>query len=126
MASSSGDFRDSDFPDFRSPNNSSLLSDKFRKIFEDVLGALFVVNTEGIVEYANKKYLEIFRISREDVVGKPVPEDCREGFDYVLKTGESIIGQIFKSSKRMTRNKIADTSVAEEKGRYSFVCRLFP
>ena len=108
MQSSISDLTDSDFPDFRSPNNSGLLSEKFRKIFEDALGALFVVNREGIVEYANKKYLEIFRISREDVVGKPVPEDCREGFDYVLKTGESIIGQIFKSSRRMTIiNKIA-------------------
>lgn len=51
MTLSSGDFRDSDFSDFRSPNNSTLPSEKFRKIFEDALGALFVVNREGIVEY---------------------------------------------------------------------------
>jgi len=102
------DFRESDFPNFQSTNESTLLNEKFHKIFEDALGALFVINREGIVEYANKKYLEMFRLGMDDVVGKPVPEDCSAGFDYVLKTGESIIGQIFKSSKRLTIiNKIA-------------------
>ncbi len=108
MILSGDDFRDSDFPNFQDTNESTLLNEKFRKIFEDALGALFVVNREGIVEYANKKYLELFKLGMEDVVGKPVPEDCSAGFDYVLRTGESIIGQIFKSHKRLTIiNKIA-------------------
>ena len=108
MASLSNDFRTSDSPNLRAADETSILKNKFRTIFEDALGALFVVNKDGIVEYANKKYLEIFRVTREEVVGKKVPEDCRAGFDYVLKTGESIIGQIFRSSKRLTIiNKIA-------------------
>lgn len=108
MILSGDDFRDSDFPNFQGTNESTLLNEKFRKIFEDALGALFVVNREGIVEYANKKYLELFKLGMEDVVGKPVPKDCSAGFDYVLRTGESIIGQIFNSQKRLTIiNKIA-------------------
>jgi transcriptional regulator with PAS, ATPase and Fis domain len=107
MTSDSG-FHDSSMKDQGSKNDLNALRDKFEKIFEDALGAMFIVNKDGIVEYANKKYLEVFRINREDIVGKPVPNDCKEGFDYVLKTGESILGQIFRTPKRLTIiNKIA-------------------
>ncbi|WP_035254492.1 sigma-54 interaction domain-containing protein [Desulfatiglans anilini] len=108
MTSLDRDSRGSDLQDFESATEMNLLKEKFQNIFENALGALFVVNKEGIVEYANKKYLEIFRVTKEEVIGKKVPQDCRHGFDYVLQTGESIIGQIYRSSKRLTIiNKIA-------------------
>lgn len=83
-------------------NDLDVLKDKFEKVFEDALGAMFIVNKDGIIEYVNKKYLELFKITKEDIIGKPVPVDCKEGFDYVLETGESIVGQIFRTPRRLT------------------------
>ena len=91
-----------DGPDQGTGNDLDGLRDKFEKIFEDALGAMFIVNKHGIVEYANRKYLETLRIRKEDIVGRPVPVDCRAGFDYVLRTGESILGQIYRSPKQLT------------------------
>lgn len=102
------ELHDSVFKDQGTQNDLYALRDKFEKIFEDALGAMFIVNKDGIVEYANKKYLEVFRITQEDIIGKPVPKDCKEGFDYVLRTGESILGQVYRTPKRLTIiNKIA-------------------
>ncbi len=102
------EFQDSVFKDQGIKNDLYALRDKFEKIFGDALGAMFIINKDGIIEYVNKKYLELFKIAKEDIVGKPVPTDCKEGFDYVLKTGESILGQIFRTPKRLTIiNKIA-------------------
>jgi len=70
------------------------MENKLGKIFEDALCAMFFVDSEGIIRYANKKYGEMCRTTKEILLGKSIERVCKDRFIHVLRTGEAEFGKI--------------------------------
>ena len=48
------------------------MENKLERIFEDVLYAMFFVDNKGVIKYANKKYAQMCRTTKEILLGKNI------------------------------------------------------
>jgi len=75
---------------------------KLEKIFEDALYAMFFVDNKGVIRYANKKYAQMCRTTKEILLGKNIERVCKNEFIHVLRTGEAEFGKILDLNGKLT------------------------
>jgi len=78
------------------------VENKLERIFEDALCAMFFVDNKGVIRYANKKYAQMCRTTKEILLGKSIERVCKNEFIHVLRTGEAEFGKILDVNGRLT------------------------
>lgn len=78
------------------------VENEFERIFEDALYAMFFVDDKGIIRYANKKYAQMCRTTKEILLGKSIERVCKNEFIHVLRTGEAEFGKILDIHGELT------------------------
>lgn len=78
------------------------MENKLERIFEDALYAMFFVDNKGVIKYANKKYAQMCRTTKEILLGKNIERVCKNEFIHVLKTGEAEFGKVLDLNGKLT------------------------
>lgn len=78
------------------------MENKLERIFEDALCAMFFVDNRGVIRYANKKYAQMCRTTKEILLGKSIERVCKNEFIHVLRTGEAEFGKILDLNGQLT------------------------
>ncbi|MDY6861689.1 MAG: sigma 54-interacting transcriptional regulator, partial [Thermodesulfobacteriota bacterium] len=73
-----------------------------------VAGGAFIVDTKGVIKYANRKFLDFYNLTKEDAKGTPIGQITKEdGMMRVIRTGKIEVGDIIeKGNIKVVINRI--------------------
>ena len=69
-----------------------IIPDQVKAVFNTIREGILLIDTEGIITFANRRYLEFLNAGEQDILGRPLNE-IRPGarLPTVLKTGQPIL-----------------------------------
>jgi PAS domain S-box-containing protein len=91
-------------------NKESLkdILDILKIIFDNVFEGVVIIDRDGVIKYANRKYGEFWNMSVDEVIGRHVTEisECSGTYEVLIK-GKRMLGEIVesKNGKKMVINR---------------------
>ncbi|MDY6862692.1 MAG: sigma 54-interacting transcriptional regulator [Thermodesulfobacteriota bacterium] len=83
---------------YKELGNIKYLVKLFEMTFENALEAIVVVDGQGIVQYANQKYINFCEVGKDGIRGRHITEINKPSrIPVVIKTGKAEMGRIMKA-----------------------------